>query len=143
MSEEEKKALRRAATAAGGIKAEVERADGSKEEVFARQLAIKEYPAFAGVMGDEEGQLEMVCGEPGQPRPKGWAQGLRPASHNTLMEISDAINGEDFFPWFARLAKRVEALKPGAIDRLLGELTKTAMASASTGGSRTSRANAG
>lgn len=57
-----------------------------------------------------------------QPVPKGWAKLLTPESHNRLMVEAERLNHDFFSQWLQRHLAKMELLKPGIVEKLIGGL---------------------
>lgn len=99
------------------------------EEVFVRQLRVKELPRYAELQDDEGSMIEFVCDQP-----KGFADKLSPASHEALIIAVEEVNADFFQRWAARQAQREERLLPGIgqrkLDAIAGRLAAVTAAPA-------------
>lgn len=118
-------------TLIGGKQVSVKFKGGTEEAVFVRQLPIRQLPEYLSKQDDEAGLIELVC-----DKPSGWSDGLTMQSHESLIEIVEAMNSVPFFAWLRRKVRRAERLAPGST----GEQGK-AMLSASPDGSRNAQSD--
>jgi len=100
-------------TMMGGIDLTVTLQDGSSETVKVLQLPIEKYPELAAKWGDEQAQIDLYCS-----KPSGWAKTLTVASHDQVMEEAEKVNGDFFTRWLRRRMGKVDALRPGALDKV-------------------------
>ena len=110
-------------TLLGGIKFTATKLDGSTEEIFIRQLPIKEFPVLRDHLGDELAMLEIYCAQP-----KGWAAMLMPASHDAVITEAEKLNRDFFLRWVERQKARAAMIpKPdmGEVVQMLDALSKS------------------
>lgn len=88
--------------------------DGHIEEVFIRQLPVKLYTKFLGVLGDELRMVEVLC-----DKPQGWAEELTPESFDHIAAKGDELNQDFFYRWARRNLARQEKLMPGLAEKIL------------------------
>lgn len=112
------------ATITGGRTMQARFTNGTTEDVFLRQVPIRQMPTYLATMDDEPALLELVA-----DKPKGWADGLTVESHAELITASEALNSDTFFAWLRRRVRRQESLAPGSS----GELGKAVLSGSRTG----------
>lgn len=68
--------------------------DGTKLNVFVRQLPARHHIEFISIMGDEAKMLEFTCKHAvGEPElGEGWVDALSDASHEELVKIAKELN---------------------------------------------------
>jgi hypothetical protein len=89
----------------GGSTIEVTLEGGRKEEVFVRELKVREWPDATKYLESEndEGLMELVCN-----KPEDWAKSLSPHSFIAVVEEVKETN-RDFFSYIgAKLQKRID-----------------------------------
>ena len=92
-------------------------AEGAEREetVRVRQLPIKLYPRMLECVDDEAALVELYCDQP-----KGWAETLSLDSFEAIVAEADKLNADFFSRWVARRLGRMERVKPGITERMLG-----------------------
>lgn len=104
------------ATLQGGREMSVTYRDGKTETVKVLQLPIEKYPELLKLwMGDEQAQLDLYC-----DKTPGWSKALTIESHHALVECAQEINRSFFEPWVQRRMAKIEMVKPGMFDKILG-----------------------
>jgi hypothetical protein len=104
-------------TLIGGKELSVTMRDGKTETVKVLQLPIADYPKLLGSLENEEAQIELYCA-----KPAGWSKELMPASHDAVMEEAERINGDFFSRWAQRRMRKLEALRPGMVEKMFANL---------------------
>jgi len=95
----------------GGNQMRVQFEGGNFEIVTVRQVPLKQYRELMQAQDNEFHFIEIVCN-----KPEGWAENMKPADYNLLVDEANRINA-DFFAWCSRQIARVERLAPGFMER--------------------------
>jgi len=106
-------------TLMGGNQMHVRFENGTTEAVTVRQVPLKQYRELMEAQADEFRFIELVCA-----KPAGWAENMKPADYNALVDEASRINA-DFFEWCSRQIRRVERLAPGFMERAARTATTT------------------
>jgi hypothetical protein len=104
-------------TLMGGNQITIRFEDGHQELVNVRQVPLKQYRELMEAQANEFRFIELVC-----EKPENWAENMKPADYNALVDEANRINA-DFFAWCARQIQRVERLAPGFMDRAARQAT--------------------
>lgn len=89
----------------------------TEQEVWVRQLPVKDYPAAFAAYGDDFKLAALYCGQA-----PGWAETLAPSSFNAVIAEGERVNA-DFFAYCERRQSREIALA----RRMPAELIEAAL----------------
>jgi non-ribosomal peptide synthetase component F len=97
----------KAETLRGGTSLSVDHSDGTTSEILVRQLPVRDFERWLGVMDDEPRVVELFA-----ERPEGWGDTLTPASLELVVTEGERVNRDFFERWLQRRLARKEWLAP-------------------------------
>ena len=97
----------------GGQEVEVSLTSGQTEQVFIRQLPIRQMPQMLAALEDENRLVELFC-----ERPEGWSDGLTVESFEKVVTEGERLNADFFSRWVQRRLTRQEKVMPGITEKL-------------------------
>ena len=100
-------------TLLGGLEIEVTLTSGNTEQVFLRQLPIRQMPRMLAALEDENRLVELFC-----DKPDGWSDRLTVESFEQVILKGEALNADFFSRWVQRRLTRQEKVMPGITAQL-------------------------
>ena len=97
----------------GGQEIEVSLTSGQTEQVFIRQLPIRQMPQMLAALEDENRLVELFC-----EKPEGWSDGLTVESFEKVVTEGERLNADFFSRWVQRRLTRQEKVMPGITEKL-------------------------
>jgi hypothetical protein len=97
----------------GGMEVEVVLTSGQTEQVFIRQLPIRQMPQMLASLEDENRLVELFC-----DKPEGWSDGLTVESFENVVTEGERLNADFFSRWVQRRLTRQEKVMPGITEKL-------------------------
>ncbi len=97
----------------GGLEVEVALTSGQTEQVFIRQLPIRQMPQMLAALEDENRLVELFC-----DKPEGWSDGLTVESFEKVVTEGERLNADFFSRWVQRRLTRQEKVMPGITEKL-------------------------
>lgn len=94
-------------TLSGGTTLRVTHNDGTTSEILVRQLPVRDFERWLGVMDDEPRVVELFT-----ERPEGWGDTLTPVSLELVVMEGERVNRDFFERWLHRRLARKEWLAP-------------------------------
>jgi len=104
----------------GGELITVTKLDGSNEEIFVKQLPVRQYQKYLEAQADEVKMIVLACNKPEE-----FCDTLTPDSHELLVTTIERMNESFFQHWLQRQKNRVERLFPGAQEKVVEALQTT------------------
>lgn len=105
--------------ALGGVSLDVQRSDGSTEQVLIRDLPMKVLPDYWSRIEDESGTVELFC-----DKPPGWAEGLTRESFERVLAVGEERNLDFLLRYSRRASERREMIMPGLQENFINALAR-------------------
>lgn len=97
----------------GGLEVEVSLTSGQTEQVFIRQIPIRQMPQMLAALEDENRLVELFC-----DKPEGWSDELTVESFEKVVTEGERLNADFFSRWVQRRLTRQERVMPGITEKL-------------------------
>jgi hypothetical protein len=99
----------------GGMNFPVQLKNGTKAELFVRQLPARRMADYLKAQDDEAAMIELACALGGKPVLPEFVDDLTDESHESLVAEIERINNDFFLKWGRRQRARAEKLKAALV----------------------------